>query len=57
MNKITIVAIVISMFIGSVAGYWYRGRVLLTQEQTTAAAIVGAPPQVLRHVQGTPPPQ
>jgi hypothetical protein len=56
MNKITVIAIVVSTFIGTIAGYWYRGQVLLTQQQTTAAAIMGAAPQVLKLQPGTPPP-
>jgi hypothetical protein len=48
MNKTTIIAIAVSLFVGTIVGYWYRGRVLLTQEQMTAAAIATAPPQVLK---------
>jgi hypothetical protein len=55
MNKITVIAIFVATFIGTIAGYWYRGQVLLRQEQTTAAAIMGAPPQVLKLAPGAGP--
>jgi hypothetical protein len=52
MNKITVIAIFVATFIGTVVGYWYRGQVLLSQEKMTAAAIMGAPPQVLKLAPG-----
>jgi hypothetical protein len=52
MNKTTVLAIVISIVIGGLAGYWWRGQRLLTQEQMTATAIMGAPPQVVKLAPG-----
>ncbi len=56
MDRITIFAIAVSVFVGAVGGYWYRGRILLTQEQAAALAVATTPPRVLKLVPGTPPP-